>query len=468
MKKGLFPKMVIAYTLIIAMSFVVVASILSIWFQGYYYNQRKNQLKSEEPYIETAAIGYLEKDDDIENVKEKLKYLAGYSSTDIILVNYYGFAYCASNDKYNDLMNTQLITEDLATLTQNKEVDPAKSHTDIFKNNHVIIEPIFHDGVFEGAIIMVTTLDEMKRSLYSVYLIIWLSAMIAILFSFFIIYYFSQKSIIKPLSEINNVAGKISKGEVGKRLNINSNDEIGELARAFNSMADSLEQVENNRKIFISNVSHELRSPITSIKGFIGGIMDGVIPKDKENYYLSIAYEEIQRLTRLVNDLLDLSAIESGQMKINVSSLDINEIIKQCVIKFSTEINAKRINVNVRFEGNALLVLADRDRIIQVVTNLIDNAIKYVGEGGTIRISSRTKGNKALVSVFNDGPAISEEDIKHIWDRFYKADKSRTSKSSTGLGLPIVRSIVTQHGEDIWVENRPEEGVTFTFALRRP
>ncbi len=232
-------------------------------------------------------------------------------------------------------------------------------------------------------------------------------------------------------------------------------------------MADSLEEVDRNRQRFISNVSHELRSPITSIKGFIGGILDGVIPKEKENYYLAITNDEIQRLTRLVNDLLDLAAIESGQLSLYMSVVDINEIIRLCVIKFGIQIDAKRVNVDVFFEGNCLYVHADRDRIIQVITNLIDNSIKYVSEDGKIKIATKTKGNKAYISVFNDGPAISEEDLKHIWDRFYKADKSRTSKSSTGLGLSIVRSILTQHGEDIWVENKNGDGVTFTFTLKK-
>jgi signal transduction histidine kinase len=300
-----------------------------------------------------------------------------------------------------------------------------------------------------------------------VYRIIWATAMFAIMISSFIIYYFSERIIIKPLADINGVAKKISKGEVEKRVQIISNDEIGELAESFNYMADNLEKVEKARRDFISNVSHEIRSPITSIKGFIGGVLDGVIPKDKENYYLSIAYEEIQRLTRLVNDLLDLSAIEAGQFKLRMSELDINEIIRLTVIKFEQKIKEKKLNVDVCFNLEHQYVYGDRDRLIQVMTNLIDNAIKYVSEGGEIYICTKIKGDKVLITVFNNGPTIPKEDIPKIWDRFYKSDKSRTSKISTGLGLPIVRNILTQHGEDIWVENKEGAGVTFTFTLKR-
>jgi len=283
-----------------------------------------------------------------------------------------------------------------------------------------------------------------------------------------IIYYFSQKIIIKPLSKINSVARKISKGEVEKRVIIDSNDEIGELAESFNTMADSLEKVEKNRRDFMSNVSHELRSPITSIKGFIGGILDGVIPKDKENHYLQIAYDEVQRLTRLVNDLLDLAAMESGKFSLRVTEIDINEIIKLCIIKFEPKINDKKLKVDVLLQDEHLYVEGDRDRLIQVLTNLIDNSIKYVPDGGNIKLSTKIKGDKLLVSVFNDGPNIEENELRRIWDRFYKSDKARTSKISTGLGLPIARNILSQLGEDIWVENKAkDQGVTFIFTLTR-
>ena len=197
------------------------------------------------------------------------------------------------------------------------------------------------------------------------------------------------------------------------------------------------------------------------------GVLDGVIPRDKENYYLSIAYEEIQRLARLVNDLLDLSAIEAGKFTINIVEIDINEIIRLSVIRFENKINTKKLKVDVLLQDEHLYVRGDRDRLTQVMTNLLDNAIKYVNDGGIIKIYTRVRGDKVLVSIYNDGPCISEEDMRHIWDRFYKADKSRTNKISTGLGLPIVRNILTQLGEDIWVENKEKVGVNFYFTLKK-
>jgi signal transduction histidine kinase len=471
LKKGLFSKMVATYTLIVALSFIFIATFLSVWFENYYFSQRRQQLEKESKIIEPYAIDYIKNQGEYspEHRDDALRFFSSYTSADIWLIDRFGFVYSVSNEKFNSIKGNQKFTKGLEALRLNKIYEVKDSNEDsIPARSHIYGIPVFDaDNSFCGAIIMITPLNEINGPLTGVYAIIWATALFAIAISCFIIYYFSERIIIKPLADINGVAKKISKGEVEKRVEIISNDEIGELAESFNYMADNLEKVEKARRDFISNVSHEIRSPITSIKGFIGGILDGVIPKDKENYYLTITYDEIQRLTRLVNDLLDLSAIEAGQFKLRVSEIDINEIIRLTVIKFEQKIKEKKLNVDVCFNLEHQYVVGDRDRLIQVITNLLDNAIKYVTEGGKIYICTKVKGDKVLVSVFNNGPAIAKEDLTHIWDRFYKSDKSRTSKVSTGLGLPIVRNILTQHGEDIWVENKEGEGVTFIFSLKR-
>ncbi len=467
MKKGLFPKMVATYSIIITVSFVLMASILSFWFQGYYFQQRQSQLYNITPFINSTVENYSDSVVTIATVTDTLKYFSSYFNTDILLLDKIGIVYAVSNDKYSSFIGSQKYIDEIINYRNTKSTEIKKVDSKIFgKGVTSLLYPIYSNNVFLGGIIMNSQTKDIQEPLNSVYMIIWFLAIFSIIVSCFVIYYFSEKIMIKPLSQINYVAEKISKGEFDKRVHVDTNDEIGELARSFNSMADSLEQVENNRKRFISNVSHELRSPITSIKGFISGILDGIIPKEKENYYLSIAYEEIQRLTRLVNDLLDLSAIESGEVTLKFRKTDINELIRLTVIKFETTIKSKKLKVDVSFNEDNLYVTADVDKLIQVLTNLIDNAVKYVNENGRIRISTKIKGNKVLVQVYNNGPGISEGDLKHIWDRFYKSDKSRTSKNSTGLGLPIVRNILTQFGEDIWVESK-EDGVMFSFTLKK-
>ncbi|MCD3216607.1 cell wall metabolism sensor histidine kinase WalK [Clostridium botulinum C] len=465
-KKGLFSKMVATYSLIIALSFIVLASFLSFWFEGYFLNQRKEQLLGESQILSNAAVQYLQGNSSLEKTNDILEYVSNYSGMDILLFDRYGYVYAASNPRHKKFIGNQILTDELKSLRKGNFIEK-KNLDSRFNKRYIYDVPVFYKGVFQGVLGFSTSMELINAPLRKVYQIIWMSAMFAIVFSSVIIYCFSQRIIIKPLEQINSAADKISKGEVHKRVQVQSGDEIGALANSFNSMAKSLEEVEENRRVFISNVSHELRSPITSIKGFIGGILDGVIPKEKENYYLSVAYEEIQRLTRLINDLLDLSSIEAGKFVLNVKEEDINEIIRLSIIKFETVIKSKKINVEVWLDEERLSVLVDRDKIIQVITNLIDNAIKYGKEEGNIEIRTKVKGQKVFVSVYNDGPNISEEDGKYIWDRFYKGDKSRTLKVSTGLGLSIVRRIVTQHGGDVWFENREDKGVKFTFTLKK-
>jgi signal transduction histidine kinase len=467
-KKGLFSKLVLVYTLIIAMGFFILAAFLSIWFQQYYFNQRKTQIMSEANVLSPTIVDYLNNNISLNTVNDSISTVASYFNSDVLLQDQYGYVYAVSNSKYNSLVDNQLFPEDFSKLRNGFTIEKKGNYNNLLSNSvHIYEVPITYYGTFKGTIIVNTSLSDISSALSNAYLIIWIAVILAIIISCIILYYLTQKIIIKPLAKINNVAGKFAKGEVEKRVDIATNDEIGELAQSFNTMADNLEKVEMNRRNFISNVSHEIRSPITSIKGFIGGILDGVIPAEKEKYYLSIANEEIHRLTRLVNDLLDLSTIDAGQFSLKKEKIDINEIIRLTVIKFETKIREKKVNVDVYFDEENTFVDCDRDRMIQVVTNLLDNAIKYVKKGGNIKINTKIKSEKLLISVFNDGPKISEEDLSHIWDRFYKSDKSRTSKVSTGLGLPIVRSILTQHGEDIWVENKGSEGVTFTFSLKR-
>lgn len=471
-RKRLFSKMVIIYSTIIAISFILTATVLSIWFQRYYQNQRTSQLEKESQFLMTPVTQYLSgenlEDITLDKVNDMLDQIGQYSNTDIFLTDNWGYVYAVSNSKYKSIVGKRIITKDLQSLRTGNNINIQGNYGGTFKENvHTLIIPIKDSGTFRGAIMMNTLSNEINEPLKRVYIIIWISAMIAIFGACIVIYFLSQQMIIKPLAQINLVSEKISKGEVDRRVDITSNDEIGELANSFNSMADSLEAVDKNRRDFISNVSHEIRSPITSIKGFIGGMLDGVVPPEKERYYLSLTYDEIQRLTRLVNDLLDLSAMESGQMKLRLEHIDINEIIRLSVLKFETKIKDKKLNVDVCFEAESTLVLGDRDRITQVVTNLLDNAIKYVNDAGAVSIYTRRKGEKVLISIFDNGPSIPSEDIKHIWDRFYKVDKSRTSKMSTGLGLSIVRSILSQLGEDVWVENKEGGGVAFIFSLKR-
>ena len=399
-------------------------------------------------------------------MKNTMKIIKVSVDMDSIIVDSQGYIYAVSDNEFSKLKYTKIdISNSDMELLKAGEIIERDFIIEPNKQYKFYYKPLFNNNSFNGITVLIE--DGKEGNTSSLYTIIWLAVLTAVILSSVVAYYLAQRILIKPLSEINNAAKKFAKGEVEKRVYIDSEDEIGELAESFNIMAESLEKVDMVRREFISNVSHELRSPITSIKGFITGIIDGVIPKDKENYYLNIVNDEIGRLSRLVSDLLDISSMESGKFKLNIIEMDINEIITLCILNLEGKIESRKRKVEVIFNDKHEYCLGDRDRIIQVVTNIMENAIKYGYEGGKIEVETYAKGDLVYVSIFNSGPIINKEEINKIWERFYKMDKARTNKVSMGLGLPIVRLILTQHNQDIWVKNIDDKGVKFTFTLKR-
>lgn len=325
----------------------------------------------------------------------------------------------------------------------------------------------FDQREFAVAVYLHTPLPEVQKVRTSVFKIFILAVSVSILFSATLVYIFSLR-ITRPLKQIGNAARIIAGGEFQKRLDIKSKDEIGQLAASFNQMAFELQHLEEMRRGFIANVSHELRTPMTSIRGFIEGILDGTIPPEKQKDYLVIVRDETDRLNRLVNDLLDLARMQSGEARLNYKDFDVNELIRRCIIKLENQIVEKNLVVEANFEEEGMLVHADPDAIERVIINLIHNAVKFTNNNGRITISSQSQKDKVLVSVKDNGIGIDKDEINMIWERFYKSDKSRSKdKSGTGLGLAIIKSIINEHNQNIWVESELGKGSEFTFTLSR-
>lgn len=282
---------------------------------------------------------------------------------------------------------------------------------------------------------------------------------------------FYTRGIVKPLTVITGAAEDMSRGKLNTRAEVTGVNEVRRLAGAFNVMADKLEQVEETRKEFVANVSHELRSPVTSIHGFVEGMLDGTIPEEEYQRYLQIVFDETNRMKRLIADLLQLSRMDKGVDQLQWSDFDINELIRRVLIGRMNEIEQKTLNVQLEFEREPCMVHADNDRISQVVHNIVDNALKFVVENGNLTIrTSLLHDNTVAVVVQNDGEPIAPEDRAHLFERFYKADKAHTSGKGTGLGLSICKQILQMHGQTIDVLPL-ERGAGFRFTLqaaRRP
>lgn len=305
-------------------------------------------------------------------------------------------------------------------------------------------------------------LEDISKTVVVSALLVLLAALIAA--------YFITERTVYPLRRMRKAARDFASGKFDERVTVQGKDEVAELAVAFNQMADSLETLETMRSSFIASVSHDLRTPMTTIAGFIDGIRDGVIPPEQQEHYLEIVSLEVRRLSRLVTQLLDLSRIQAGDRKFVMKQFDICEMARVILISLEKAIDEKHLDVAFLCEEDRMTVNADHDAIYQVLYNICHNAIKFSREGG--RLSIRIEGakdRKVQISVFNEGEGIPAEDLPFVFERFYKGDKSRSlDKTGVGLGLFISKTIIAAHEERIWVESEQGKSCEFFFTLPRP
>lgn len=291
-----------------------------------------------------------------------------------------------------------------------------------------------------------------------------LTIFVVFIYAAFILY-ISTKKLTDEIQLLNKGVKAMAKGDFETKLDLDRDDEIGELSRNLRYMGNSLNEIELSRRKFVSNVSHDLRSPMTSISGYINGILDGTIPEDRWMHYLGIVSDESNRMIKLINDLLDLSKIQNEGYQLSKRETDLNSLILSVMDSFERRLHEKNVNVELDFMKNGCAV-CDEMLIFRVINNLVDNAVKFVNEGGTIGVKTEQKRDKIIVGVKNTGSYIEEEKLKSIWERFTKLDDSRgAEKSSSGLGLSIVREIINSHGEKIDVYSKEDSGTGFVFSL---
>ena len=269
---------------------------------------------------------------------------------------------------------------------------------------------------------------------------------------------------VRPLREMAAASRSFARGDFSARVTVKGKDEVAELGDALNNMAISLSSVEMMRRSFIANVSHELKTPMTTIAGFIDGILDGTIPQDKQEHYMKIVSEEVRRLSRLVRAMLDLSRIDSGELKMNTVKMDLTEIVCKVLVASEQRIEQKHLTITGLEECPRQEVYGDYDLLNQVLYNLLDNAIKFTDEGGNIHVRLYRENGRVYTAIRNTGAGIPQEEMPRIFERFYKSDRSRgLDKNGVGLGLYIVHTVVRLHGGEIAVSSVPGEYTEFAF-----
>jgi signal transduction histidine kinase len=335
-------------------------------------------------------------------------------------------------------------------------------------SRHVVATTVENEGSVLGIVIVSSPVSVYQAVLQKMTDFYIMLSVLAVLAAVLAVSVFVHRQ-SQPLRQMAKTARAFGHGELDARVPIRKgySQEVDELALAFNSMAASLQQSENQRREFVANVSHELKTPMTTIGGYVDGILDGTIPPEKSRHYMQIVSDETKRLSRLVRSMLDISQLQSeaGIPAEKRTRFDLSENIGQVLLTFEQKITAKNLNVEVDIPPHPVYTNANRDYITQVVYNLLDNAVKFCPENATVGIRLREARGKVYVSVYNDGKTIPAEELPLVFDRFHKLDKSRSeNRDGWGLGLYIVKTIVCSHGENISVTSR--DGRTeFTFTM---
>jgi len=340
------------------------------------------------------------------------------------------------------------------------------SYSGIFKEPVLsVTEPVMYDFAVRGYVCLhvpMTVVEEQTVSYMNVINLGLLSVSGILLGIFAVIYIIT----VYPITRIRRAALEYAKGNYSYSFVQRSHDEYRDLTDALQYMVGEIRNVDDYQKKFIANISHDFRSPLTSIKGYAEAIKDGTIPYEAQNRYLDIILFETDRLTKLTTNLLELNRMDSKGLMLDITSFDINAVIKKTAATFEGICTQKRIRLNLEFMSKETYVEADMGRIQQVLYNLTDNAIKFSESDSQVIIETEEKGSKVLIRVKDFGAGIPKESIKKIWDRFYKSDYSRgKDKKGTGLGLSIVKEIITAHDENINVISTEGVGTEFTFML---
>lgn len=467
MKLKLFKKYFLTTTLIIIFSLAIMLMILSFVLNDYIAKSKHETLLSCCEQVTSLVDDAVKSGEElsIERVSEIIGSISAVSDSDIFIVDASGEVLVCGCAEWNDSGNCmhsggKIVYSDFS---ESANADGMGLSTlDIYETPHyVAAKPLYgnYGAVYSAA--SVSTVSTLLSAIVKLYLI---SAVIPILLMFISIYTMTYR-VTKPLKSMSEASKAMARGDFSRRIPVMSDDEIGELSISFNMMTNNLAQLEGMRRSFVANVSHELKTPMTTIGGFIDGILDGTIEKDKQQYYLGIVSDEVKRLSRLVQSMLSMARLESGEFTLKPELFDLSELI--CTIVISQEQRIEKLNLNITRldEISNVSVNADKDLIHQVIYNLTDNAIKFNKPDGEINFRLTADSKNAVFTITNTGDGIPERDMPLIFERFYKVDKSRSaSKNSTGLGLYIVKTIVTAHGGSITVSGK-EGSTTFTVTL---
>lgn len=466
MKLKLFKKFFFTTTVIIVLSLTVMMMILSVVLN--YYISKNTHKTLRECCDEVAeSVQTTNGQFSSTNFSTLLKTASTVAAADIFITDSNGtilICACSEWEENEKCLHSSYTVPKKVIERVQKKNGLLISTIDIYKYpQYVASKPINASETYY--VFSTSPLSQVKELMSTVSKIYFLLTIIPIVIMFFAIYAMTYR-LTKPLKSMSEAAKAMARGDFSKRIPVTSDDEIGELAVSFNMMTNSLSRLEGMRRSFVGNVSHELKTPMTSIGGFIDGILDGTIPPERHEYYLSIVSKEVKRLSRLVEGMLSMSRLESGQETLKPQTFDFYELLCTIVIGQEQRIEQNKLEIIGLDSLNNIKITADKDLIYQAVYNLVDNAIKFNIENGKIEFSLTEQKDHIIFKITNTGNGIPQKELPLVFERFYKGDKSRSDiKDSTGIGLYIVKTIISSHKGNITVLSKENQFTSFEIKL---
>ena len=465
MRKTLYLKFILAYFIFGFFGFVVVATFVNSMTMEHLKREKADALYREATLIaNTYASDLYNNETSLDTVKKQLDALDTYLSANLWIINPSGRMVLDSQAPV-DLENEIVISDFDPTITGSSYYTVGNFFGSFSEEQLSVFAPITSDYKVRGYVVIHYPMSNLVASCNSLLNISYLMLIILFLLSMIILIFFTEM-VYLPLRKITEATEQYAAGNMHYEFQIDSEDEIGYLGATISYMASEIARSEDDQKKFVANVSHDFRSPLTSIKGYLEAMLDGTIPPELYEKYLTIVLNETERLTKLTNSLLTLNNLNTKGMLLDKSIFDINKVIRNTAASFEGTCKSKAIAIELILTGDELFVTADVGKIQQVLYNLLDNAIKFSHPDSIIKIETNEKHNKVFVSVKDSGIGIPKDDQKLIWDCFYKSDLSRgKDKKGTGLGLSITKEIIQAHGEHINVISTEGVGSEFIFSL---
>ena len=470
--RSYFSRIFVPGTLLLIATLTIVGSFFQLFVRSYLKESTLDELKANSTTISRLAAAYfVEEEMTGHDFLVNISVAASVSGADAVLCSIDGKLLLCSDAPMGCAHQGQQISPDFVDqVLKNGSVADTGTMTGLYDTaRYIVAVPVeTNTGAYVGIVVLSAPISETGRVIsWLTTTYIYVSA-ITIFIALTIMMIIARRQ-STPLKEMAHAAVAFGHGDMKARMRVNKYDplEVQEMAIAFNNMAVSLEKMESQRTEFVANVSHELKTPMTVIGGYIDGILDGTIPKDRHEYYMQIVSDETKRLSRLVRSMLEISQLKASEAvpESQKNRFDIGECAGRVLLSFEQKITEKHLDVDVRLPENPLFTMANQDSITQVIYNLLDNAVKFCPENGQIRLLVHDAGQKLQVTVANDGPAIPADELPLVFDRFHKLDKSRTREQvGWGLGLYIVKTIICSHGEDISVSSQ-DGNTAFTFTL---